>query len=77
MINLLKVVITNLEAGSTMDIDAKKWTDAQMADSSSSYNVLYSNSDIGARTTNLKRSSNYKNSAMFNACFLSLASAQD
>lgn len=48
VINPLKVVITNLEAGSTMDFDAKKWTDAQMADPSS-YKVLSSNSDIGAR----------------------------
>ncbi|KAJ9708208.1 hypothetical protein PVL29_000325 [Vitis rotundifolia] len=39
----LKVVITNLEVGSTMDLDAKKWPDAQIEDSSSFYKVPFSN----------------------------------
>ncbi|XP_052199489.1 glutamine--tRNA ligase-like isoform X1 [Diospyros lotus] len=38
----LKVVITNLEAGSVMDLDAKKWPDAQI-DQSSVYKVPFSN----------------------------------
>lgn len=38
----LKVVITNLEAGSVMDLDAKKWPDAQTDDSSSLYKVPFS-----------------------------------
>ncbi|KAA8532692.1 hypothetical protein F0562_032725 [Nyssa sinensis] len=39
----LKVVITNLEAGSVMDLDAKKWPDAQTDDASSLYKVPFSN----------------------------------
>ncbi|KAF7132516.1 hypothetical protein RHSIM_Rhsim09G0106300 [Rhododendron simsii] len=39
----LKVVITNLEAGSLMDLDAKKWPDAQLEDASSFYKVPFSN----------------------------------
>lgn len=38
----LKVVITNLEAGSLMDLDAKKWPDAQLEDPSSFYKVPFS-----------------------------------
>ncbi|THG14171.1 hypothetical protein TEA_000747 [Camellia sinensis var. sinensis] len=37
------VVITNLEAGSVMDLDAKKWPDAQLEDESSFYKVPFSN----------------------------------
>ncbi|KAM7487651.1 hypothetical protein LguiB_025135 [Lonicera macranthoides] len=37
------VVITNLEAGSVMDLDAKKWPDAQTDDSSSFYKVPFTN----------------------------------
>ncbi|XAR52421.1 Glutamine--tRNA ligase [Bertholletia excelsa] len=39
----LKVVITNLEAGSVSYLDAKKWPDAQLDDSSSCYKVPFSN----------------------------------
>ncbi|KAK9276921.1 hypothetical protein L1049_006459 [Liquidambar formosana] len=39
----LKVVITNLEAGSVMDLDAKKWPDAQTDDASAFYKVPFSN----------------------------------
>ncbi|XVF02243.1 hypothetical protein REPUB_Repub04eG0159200 [Reevesia pubescens] len=39
----LKVVITNLESGSVMDLDAKKWPDAQADDTSSFYKVPFSN----------------------------------
>ncbi|OMO69020.1 Glutamyl/glutaminyl-tRNA synthetase, class Ib [Corchorus capsularis] len=39
----LKVVITNLEAGSVMDLDAKKWPDAQDDDKSAFYKVPFSN----------------------------------
>ncbi|XP_059655493.1 glutamine--tRNA ligase, cytoplasmic-like [Cornus florida] len=38
----LKVVITNLEAGSVMDLDAKRWPDAQIDDASSFYKVPFS-----------------------------------
>ncbi|KAK8987564.1 hypothetical protein V6N11_027310 [Hibiscus sabdariffa] len=38
----LKVVITNLESGSLMDLDAKKWPDAQENDTSSFYKVPFS-----------------------------------
>ncbi|XP_057477930.1 glutamine--tRNA ligase [Actinidia eriantha] len=38
----LKVVITNLEAGSLMDLDAKKKPDAQIEDASSFYKVPFS-----------------------------------
>lgn len=34
-----KVVITNLEAGTVMDLDARKWPDAQTDDASASYKV--------------------------------------
>ncbi|XP_038693600.1 glutamine--tRNA ligase, cytoplasmic [Tripterygium wilfordii] len=37
----LKVVITNLESGNTMDLDAKKWPDAQTEDAT--YKVPFSN----------------------------------
>lgn len=39
----LKVVITNLEAGTTMDLDARKWPDAQADDDSAFYKVPFSN----------------------------------
>lgn len=39
----LKVVITNLEAGSVIDLDAKRWPDAQMDDASAFYKVPFSN----------------------------------
>ncbi|GMI70684.1 ovule abortion 9 [Hibiscus trionum] len=38
----LKVVITNLESDSLMDLDAKKWPDAQANDTSSFYKVPFS-----------------------------------
>ena len=37
-----QVVITNLEVGSVMDLDAKKWPDAQIEDSSAFYKVWIS-----------------------------------
>ncbi|KDP42069.1 hypothetical protein JCGZ_01857 [Jatropha curcas] len=39
----LKVVITNLESGSVMDLEAKKWPDAQSEDAASFYKVPFSN----------------------------------
>ncbi|XVF44185.1 hypothetical protein PTKIN_Ptkin02bG0100800 [Pterospermum kingtungense] len=39
----LKVVISNLESGSVMDLDAKKWPDAQADDGSAFYKVPFSN----------------------------------
>lgn len=39
----LKVLITNLEAGNVMELDAKKWPDAQGDDSSALYKVPFSN----------------------------------
>uniref|UniRef100_A0A2N9FPW4 glutamine--tRNA ligase n=1 Tax=Fagus sylvatica TaxID=28930 RepID=A0A2N9FPW4_FAGSY len=39
----LKVVITNLEAGSIIDLDAKRWPDAQTDDASAFYKVPFSN----------------------------------
>ncbi|XP_028069710.1 glutamine--tRNA ligase-like isoform X2 [Camellia sinensis] len=39
----LKVVITNLEVGSVMDLNAKKWPDAPLDDASSYYKVPFSN----------------------------------
>ncbi|KAF3431890.1 hypothetical protein FNV43_RR26626 [Rhamnella rubrinervis] len=39
----LKVVITNLEAGTVMDLDARKWPDAQTDDASATYKVPFSN----------------------------------
>nr|GMD18520.1 Glutamine--tRNA ligase [Ipomoea batatas]GMD19914.1 Glutamine--tRNA ligase [Ipomoea batatas] len=39
VLNPLKVVITNLEAGLVMELDAKKWPDAQSDDTSSFYKV--------------------------------------
>ncbi|XVE75206.1 hypothetical protein DITRI_Ditri12bG0077100 [Diplodiscus trichospermus] len=39
----LKVVITNLESGSVMDLDAKRWPDAQADDTSAFYKVPFSN----------------------------------
>ncbi|XWS68848.1 hypothetical protein CRYUN_Cryun04dG0128300 [Craigia yunnanensis] len=39
----LKVLITNLESGSVMDLDAKKWPDAQADDTSAFYKVPFSN----------------------------------
>lgn len=39
----LKVVITNLEAGTIVDLDAKKWPDAQSDDPSSFYKAPFSN----------------------------------
>ncbi|OWM68001.1 hypothetical protein CDL15_Pgr017569 [Punica granatum] len=41
VLNPLKVVITNLEAGSVLDLDAKKWPDAQTDDAV--YKVPFSN----------------------------------
>ncbi|CAN4121839.1 unnamed protein product [Withania somnifera] len=42
VLNPLKVVITNLEAGLVMDLDAKKWPEASTDDSSSFYKVPFS-----------------------------------
>ncbi|XP_022775972.1 glutamine--tRNA ligase-like isoform X5 [Durio zibethinus] len=39
----LKVVITNLESSSVMELDAKKWPDAQADDTSAFYKVPFSN----------------------------------
>ncbi|KAG6715074.1 hypothetical protein I3842_05G231900 [Carya illinoinensis] len=39
----LKVVITNLEAGSIIDLDVKKWPEAQSDDASAFYKVPFSN----------------------------------
>ncbi|KAJ9163333.1 hypothetical protein P3X46_023011 [Hevea brasiliensis] len=39
----LKVVITNLESGSIMELEAKKWPDAQNDDASAFYKVPFSN----------------------------------
>ncbi|MBA0566920.1 hypothetical protein Golob_011693 [Gossypium lobatum] len=39
----LKVVITNLESGSFLDLDAKKWPDARTDDTSAFYKVPFSN----------------------------------
>ncbi|BBG94480.1 glutamine-tRNA ligase, putative / glutaminyl-tRNA synthetase, putative / GlnRS, putative [Prunus dulcis] len=39
----LKVVITNLEAKTTMDLEARKWPDAQTDDASAFYKVPFSN----------------------------------
>lgn len=39
----LKVVITNLEANSTIEVDAKKWPDAQADDPSAFYKIPFSN----------------------------------
>lgn len=39
----LKVVITNLEAGSVMELDAKKWPDAPADDASALYKAPFSN----------------------------------
>lgn len=36
---LSKVVITNLEAKTTMDLEARKWPDAQTDDASAFYKV--------------------------------------
>ncbi|GAA0153183.1 aminoacyl-tRNA synthetase [Lithospermum erythrorhizon] len=43
VLNPLKVVITNLEAGVVMNLDAKKWPDASADDPSSYYKVPFSN----------------------------------
>ncbi|PON52798.1 Glutamine-tRNA synthetase [Parasponia andersonii] len=43
VLNPLKVVITNLEAGSTLDLDARKWPDVQADDVSAYYKVPFSN----------------------------------
>ncbi|XP_044493982.1 glutamine--tRNA ligase, cytoplasmic-like [Mangifera indica] len=43
VLNPLKVVITNLESGSTMYLDAKRWPDAQADDASAFYKVPFSN----------------------------------
>ncbi|XP_024028308.1 glutamine--tRNA ligase isoform X1 [Morus notabilis] len=42
VIHPLKVVITNLEAGTMLDLDAKKWPDAQVDDDSAFYKVPFS-----------------------------------
>ncbi|KAL8120846.1 glutamine--tRNA ligase-like [Apium graveolens] len=42
VIHPLKVVITNMEAGLVMNLDAKKWPDAQTDDASSFYKVPFS-----------------------------------
>ncbi|GLT91827.1 hypothetical protein SLE2022_096980 [Rubroshorea leprosula] len=39
----LKVVITNLESGSVMNLDAKRWPDAQTDDATAFYKVPFSN----------------------------------
>ncbi|KAK6931522.1 Glutamyl/glutaminyl-tRNA synthetase, class Ib, catalytic domain [Dillenia turbinata] len=43
VLNPLKVVITNMESGMAMDLDAKKWPDAQNDDVSAFYKVPFSN----------------------------------
>jgi glutaminyl-tRNA synthetase len=43
VLNPLKVVITNMEPGSVLDLDAKKWPDAPADDASSFYKVPFSN----------------------------------
>ncbi|XP_031265729.1 glutamine--tRNA ligase, cytoplasmic [Pistacia vera] len=43
VLNPLKVVITNLESGSIMHLDAKRWPDAQADDASAFYKVPFSN----------------------------------
>lgn len=43
VLNPLKVVITNLDAGTVMDLDAKKWPDTKADDASSVYKVPFSN----------------------------------
>uniref|UniRef100_M1B5V7 glutamine--tRNA ligase n=1 Tax=Solanum tuberosum TaxID=4113 RepID=M1B5V7_SOLTU len=42
VLNPLKVVITNIEAGLVMDLDAKKWPEAPADDASSFYKVPFS-----------------------------------
>ncbi|CAI0552926.1 unnamed protein product, partial [Linum tenue] len=43
VLNPLKVVITNFDSASVMDLEAKKWPDAQTEDSSAFYKVPFSN----------------------------------
>lgn len=43
VLNPLKVVITNMESGSIMHLDAKRWPDAQADDASAFYKVPFSN----------------------------------
>ncbi|KAK7398762.1 hypothetical protein VNO78_09934 [Psophocarpus tetragonolobus] len=42
VLNPLKVVITNLEANSEIEVDAKKWPDAQADDASAFYKIPFS-----------------------------------
>nr|GMD13628.1 glutamine--tRNA ligase [Ipomoea batatas]GMD21141.1 glutamine--tRNA ligase [Ipomoea batatas] len=42
VLNPLKVFITNLEPGLVMDLDAKRWPDAQTDDTLSFYKVCFS-----------------------------------
>lgn len=37
----MKVVITNLEAGSVIDLDAKRWPEAPPDDASAFYKVIF------------------------------------
>ncbi|XP_027366589.1 glutamine--tRNA ligase isoform X1 [Abrus precatorius] len=43
VLNPLKVVITNLEANSAIEVDAKKWPDAQADEASAFYKIPFSN----------------------------------
>ncbi|XP_020966730.1 glutamine--tRNA ligase isoform X2 [Arachis ipaensis] len=43
VLNPLKVVITNLEANSVIEVDGKKWPDAQADDPSALYKIPFSN----------------------------------
>ncbi|KAM7271466.1 hypothetical protein ACFE04_030680 [Oxalis oulophora] len=43
VLNPLKVVITNMEPGSVLELDAKKWPDAPADDASAFYKVPFSN----------------------------------
>lgn len=43
VLNPLKVVITNMESGTIMHLDAKRWPDAQADDASAFYKVPFSN----------------------------------
>ncbi|XP_010320759.1 glutamine--tRNA ligase isoform X2 [Solanum lycopersicum] len=60
VLNPLKVVITNLEAGLVMDLDAKKWPEAPADDASSFYKVPFSSVVYIERTDfRLKDSKDY------------------
>ncbi|XP_020114560.1 glutamine--tRNA ligase isoform X2 [Ananas comosus] len=60
VLNPLKVVITNLESGSIIDLDAKMWPDAPSDDASSYYKVPFTNVVYIERTDfRLKDSKDY------------------